>query len=138
MLAARASAEWASMSTSRVWISAMRWASRAVSASAIRALRSRSAASTMSTSGSAVAGASCATCPMRQLRGSETDPDSGASSPETIRKSVDLPAPLRPTSPALVPAGSVSEALSIRSRPAMRAERFEMVSMGRLLTHEIA
>ena len=129
MLAARASAEWAPISVSRVWISAMRCGSLAVSASFIRLARSLSADSTISISESSVPGASCATWPMRALFGSETEPASDARSPVMMRNSVDLPVPLRPTSPAFVPLGSDTEALSRRRRPAMRAERPEIVIM---------
>ena len=68
--AARAGAEWAPMSTSRVSISARRSPS-ACSASARSAVRSVSAASTTSISGSGPPGASCATAPMRTPRGSD-------------------------------------------------------------------
>jgi hypothetical protein len=74
MLAARDSAECASMSTRRIWISAMRCGSVAVSASARSALRSLSALSTISISESSVPGASCATWPMRAFFGSEIEP----------------------------------------------------------------
>ena len=50
MRAARAGAEWASMSTRRVWISAIRSGSVALSASTMSAVRSESAASTKSIS----------------------------------------------------------------------------------------
>jgi hypothetical protein len=45
MAAARTGAAWAPISASRDWISAMRWGSVAVSASAISAMRSRLPAS---------------------------------------------------------------------------------------------
>src|ERR1043165_7612642 len=40
---------------------------------------------------------------MVSLRGSETSPSSGVSSPTVMRKSVVLPAPLGPTSPTFSP-----------------------------------
>jgi hypothetical protein len=46
---------------------------------------------------------------------------------------VDLPAPLRPTSPAFVPDGSETLAWSRRRRPAMRAEMSEIVIMRAVL-----
>src|SRR5690348_13502187 len=49
-------------------------------------------------------------------------PVSAPRSPVMMRKRVDLPAPLRPTRPAFVPAGSETLAWSRRRRPAMRAE----------------
>ena len=128
-VAARASAECASMSASRMWISAMRCGSVAVSASASSAARSVSASSTISISGSSVPGASCATWPMRVFFGSEIEPVSATMSPVMARNSVVLPAPLRPTRPAFVPAGKVSEAWSRSRRPAMRSERSLMISM---------
>ena len=76
MMAARAGAEWASISASRIWISAMRCGSVAVSASASRAARSWSPAITVSSRLSGPPGASCATVPMRALRGTLTEPDS--------------------------------------------------------------
>ncbi|CUW85425.1 hypothetical protein AGR2A_Cc100148 [Agrobacterium genomosp. 2 str. CFBP 5494] len=129
MLDARASAEWASISTSRIWISAIRCGSVAVSASAKSALRSLSAESTMEMRDSSVPGASCATWPMRACFGMVTEPPSAARSPVMMRKRVDLPAPLRPTRPAFTPAGSVTLAWSRSRRPAMRAERSVIVIM---------
>ena len=55
--------------------------------------------------------------------GNDTLPVSAASSPVMTLNSVDLPAPLRPTRPTLLPAGSDRLALSMRRRPATRAER---------------
>ena len=81
MRAARAGAECASMSVSRSWMSAMRCGSVAVSASASRLARSVSADSTQSIRLSSPPGASCATWPMRALRGIEMAPSSGADSP---------------------------------------------------------
>ena len=59
----------------------------------------------MSISGSSVPGASCATWPMRVFLGRPIEPVSARSSPVMARNSVVLPVPLRPTSPAFVPAG---------------------------------
>jgi hypothetical protein len=66
---------------------------------------------------------------MRAFFGMETEPVSAPRSPGMILKSVDLPAPFRPTRPAFVPAGSVTLALSRRRRPAMRAEMSVIVIM---------
>src|ERR1700716_4012811 len=117
------------MSASRVWISAMRWGSLARSASASSAPRSRSAASTISMRLSGPSGASCGRRPMRARAGSTIAPCSGAISPAITRNSVDLPAPLRPISPARAPAGPRAEAPSSRLRPAMRTERSSITSM---------
>ncbi len=129
MVAARASAEWASISASRTWISAIRCGSVAVVSSSSSAARSRSALSTMSISGSSVPGASCATWPIRVFFGRLIEPVSPASSPVMALNSVVLPVPLRPTSPALVPAGRVSEAWSMSRRPAIRRDKSLMISM---------
>ena len=94
MRAARAGAAWASMSTRRVWISAIRSGSLALSASANSAERSASADSTKSISVSLPPGASCSTLPRRAPLGVVITPDSGESSPRTSRKSVVLPAPV--------------------------------------------
>ena len=112
--AARAGAVCASMSTRRVWISAMRSGSIAISASAFSASRSASAESTKSMRLSGPPGASCSTLPMRAPLGAMTAPLSGARSPRMRRKSVVLPAPLRPTSPTRAPEGSAALALSIK------------------------
>ena len=133
MVAARDSAECASMSASRMWMSAMRCGSVAVFSSSSRAERSRSALSTISISGSSVPGASCATWPMRVFFGRLIEPVSDGKSPVMALNSVVLPVPLRPTRPALVPAGKVSEAWSRSRRPAMRSERSLMISMAGLL-----
>ena len=79
--AARAGAEWASMSTSRVWISAIRCGSSAVSASPSSASRSRSAFSTTSIRLSGPSGASCARLPIRHRGGSRMCPASSGTSP---------------------------------------------------------
>ena len=128
--AARASAECASMSASRVWISAMRCASVAASsASAISAARSASAASTVSIRLSRLAGASCATPPIRARFGTSISPPSSASSPRISRKSVVLPVPLRPTKPTLCPAGITVEASSKSLLPSMEKPMFLNASM---------
>ena len=70
IVAARASAEWASMSASRMWISAIRCGSVAVCFLGEQRRRVPvSALSTISISGSSVPGASCATWPMRVVFG---------------------------------------------------------------------
>ena len=117
MVAARASAVCASMSASRVWISAMRSGSVAVSASAMSAARSLSAAITVSSTLSAVAGASCATPPRRARRLTSMLPASSASCPWISLNNVVLPAPFLPTKPALAPSGRTSAAPSNRGRP---------------------
>ena len=76
--AARAGAACAPMSASRVWISAMRCGSCAVSASASSAVRSVSAASTTSIRLSGPPGASCASRPMRARAGMSIAPCSSA------------------------------------------------------------
>ncbi len=81
MAAARAGAECASISTSRVWISAMRVGSLATSASRISVSRSRSAFKTTSISFSGPFGASCARLPIRQRGGMAMVPDSVGRSP---------------------------------------------------------
>ena len=112
MVAAREGAAWASMSTSRVWISAMRFGSVAVSASARRAARSLSASSTKAISVVGPPGASCSTWPMRIRLGICSVPDSGWRSPAIIRNSVVLPVPLRPTKPVRAPVGIAADAWS--------------------------
>ncbi len=117
------------MSTRRVWISAMRLPSAAVSASAISAARSASASSTVSIRLSRVAGASWATPPMRARRGISISPPSSVSSPRISRNSVVLPAPLRPTNPTLCPAG-ISAVVSSKSlRPSREKVTFLIDSM---------
>ena len=111
MAAARAGAEWAPMSTRRVSISARRMASAVVSASAISALRSVSAASTTSISGSGPPGASWATAAdAAGAAARDTVPPSGPTSPWMSRNRVVLPAPLRPTSPTRAPSGMAAVA----------------------------
>ena len=107
------------MSASRVWMSAMRWGSVAVSASAMSAWRSVSAASTVSSTDRSVAGDSCATPPMRAREGRLIVPPSSVSSPRISRNSVVLPAPFGPTRPTLCPVGITAEAWSNSGRPAM-------------------
>ena len=123
MRAARAGAEWASMSDRRVWISAMRCGSVAVSASAISAARSVSAASTVSMQARGPPGASCATQPMRRVLGQVViEPSSGWISPAIMRSSVVLPVPLRPTSPTLWPSGMAGRGL-VEQQAALRCGR---------------
>ena len=57
-------------------------------------------------------GTSCATWPMRALRGIEMAPSSGETSPFNRLSSVVLPAPLRPTRPTLWPEGIAAVARS--------------------------
>lgn len=121
------------MSASRVWISAMRAASVAVSASAMRLARSLSAASTKSSSVIADPGASCATCPIFAAFGNWIAPLSGAHSPVIRRKSEVLPVPFLPTNPALAPVGITTDAPSRSVRPAMRKVRSVTTSMGACL-----
>ena len=129
--AARASAECASMSASRAWISAIRCASVAASASAISAARSTSASSTVSIRLSRVAGASCATPPIRARFGTSISPASSASSPRISRNSVVLPLPFRPTNPTLCPAGISAEASSKSFLPSIEKLMLRIASMRR-------
>ncbi|SPP95863.1 protein of unknown function [Bradyrhizobium vignae] len=117
------------MSTSRVWISAIRCGSVACSASASSASRSRSALSTTEIRLSGPFGASCARLPMRQRGGRVTEPCSAASSPRITLNSVDLPVPLRPTRPTRDPGVICTELWSIKRRPARRMERSVIASM---------
>ena len=93
----------------------------AETASARSAESSASPASTVSIRLSAPPGASCATVPMRALRGSVMEPDSDGSSPRISLNRVDLPTPLRPTMPTLWPSGIATEASS-SSRRLVRAK----------------
>src|SRR6516165_11223321 len=127
--AARAGAECAPMSASRVWISAIRPASVAISASAIRAVRSRSALSTTSSKLAGPPGASWERRSMLPRAASSIRPCSGASSPAITRNRVVLPVPLRPTNPTRAPPGMCAEAPSMRRRPATRTERSSMTSI---------
>ena len=120
MRAARAGAEWESMSTRRVWMSAMRWGSLAWSASASSAARSVSASRTKLIRLCSPPGASCSTRPRRTPLGMEIEPDSGDSSPAIRRNNVVLPAPLRPTKPTRARAGNATVASSISSRSPRR------------------
>ena len=117
MRAARAGAECASMSVSRVWISAMRCGSVACSASASRLARSVSAESTQSSRLSSSA---------RRLLRNMAEPRIARNGDRTIvgsdlpfrrRSSVVLPAPLRPTSPTLWPDG-IAAVAEFEDRPA--------------------
>ena len=115
---ARASADQASISASRVWISAILPASVAVMDSSSNSARSVSAFNTVSRSDTSLPGTSWSTPPMRARLGRVISPPSSASSPRISRKSVVLPVPLRPTMPTLCPSGITAEACSIRGRPA--------------------
>ena len=65
---------------------------------------------------------SCATQPIRAPRARRTDPsaDGCSISSRMIRNRVDLPVPLRPTSPTFQPAEICAEALANSERPPMR------------------
>ena len=119
--AARAGAASAPIAASRSWISASRPGSPPSAAAASSAVRSLSAASTASSGVASPPGASCATTPIRTPACSRTLPASGCSSPAIRRSSVDLPDPLRPTSPKRWPAGTCSVAPSSSGRPAIRS-----------------
>src|SRR5262249_3275838 len=108
------------MSASRVWSSAMRCGSLAVSASANRRVRSLSAASTILSRLSGPSGASCVNRPTLARGGIVMVPRSGTISPAITRNSVVLPTPLRPTSPARARSGMRAEAPSSRRRSPMR------------------
>ena len=76
---------------------------------------------TYSTAGRSSAGVSCATCAMRQWRGSSASPLSACSSPRSSANRLDLPEPLAPMRPMRSPAWTVSSAPS-RSGFAPRRE----------------
>src|SRR5436190_20056659 len=57
------------------------------------------------------------------------DPPSGCRAPRIRSSKVDLPAPLRPTSPALAPSAICALAWSSKTRPPIRYVRPEMVSI---------
>ena len=101
----------------------------ASSASASSAARSTSAASTVSTRLSRVAGASCATPPIRARFGTSISPASSGSSPRISRNSVVLPLPLRPTKPTLWPPGISTEASSNRRLPSIEKPMLRIASM---------
>ena len=136
--AARAGAACAPISASRVWISAMRCGSCAVSASANSAVRSLCAFRTTSSKLSGPFGASCASLPMRQRGGISTWPCSADVSPAMTPNNVVLPVPLRPTSPTRAPVGTRAEAPFNSVRPAIRTVRSSMMSMPRLLADSAA
>ena len=101
----------------------------AVSSSAIRAARSTSAARTVSSSGTGVAGCSWSTEPMRAALGTSMSPLPAESWPRISLNSVDFPAPLRPTRPTLAPTGKVTVAWSKKRRPQASKTRSWMRSM---------
>ena len=74
-------------------------------------------------------GASCARNPMRCPRGNSIDPPSGCRAPRIRSSKVDLPAPLRPTSPTLLPSAICALAWSSKIRPPMRYVTPERVSI---------
>ena len=89
-----------------------------VSASAISAARSVSAARTVSISEISDEGTSCATPPILARDGQgDFARRPGPTRPRMMRKSVVLPAPLRPTRPTLWPSGMTALASSNRGRP---------------------
>src|ERR1700761_2082226 len=110
------------------------WPSVSCSASARRRVRSISASSTVSIRLTSVPGASCATAPTRQALGQLTCPSSGCNCPRMTLNKVDLPAPLRPTSPMRRPAGRLAVAPDRISRPAIRTTILSIASMGGLIT----
>ena len=82
--------------------------------------RSTSASKTKSINDCGPPGASCSTLPRLAPLGTRIEPPSGEISPRIRRKSVDLPAPFRPTTPTRAPVGSATVALSMRSRSPRR------------------
>src|SRR5947209_15390840 len=66
---------------------------------------------------------------MRASFGNEISPPSGCNSPRIRRNRVDLPTPLRPTSPTLAPTGSDTEAWSKNLRPQPLNTRLSIWSM---------
>lgn len=94
--------------------------SRAVSASASRAVRSTSAARTVSIRLTSLLGASWATMPRRVSAGMVMAPPSGAIWPAIRRSRVVLPVPLRPTSATRWPLGMATVAWSKITRPPKR------------------
>ena len=62
-------------------------------------------------------------------RGSSIDPPSGCKAPRIRSSKVDLPAPLRPTSPTLLPSAICALAWSSKIRPPMRYVTPESVSI---------
>jgi hypothetical protein len=127
-VAARAGALSAPMARRRSWTSPRRAASGPRSSSASSAARSASASSTVSSRLSGPAGASCATWPSRARAAKRISPPSGAIWPETARSRVDLPAPLRPTSPTRRPGSTARSASSRSARPAMRRVRLRIAT----------
>ena len=115
---ARPSADHASISASRVWISAILCPSVALSDSFSSAARSVSHANTVSRSETSLPGTSCAMPPIRAPFGTVIDPVSRDNSPRITRNSVVFPVPFRPTSPTLCPVGIVAVAFSTKVRPA--------------------
>src|SRR5215469_6652218 len=67
---------------------------------------------------------------MRCPRGSSIDPPSGCNAPRIKSSRVDLPAPLRPTRPTLLPSAICALAPSSKARPPMRYVTAESVSIG--------
>src|ERR1044072_4362568 len=66
---------------------------------------------------------------MRAALGRLISPESACSSPRMILNSVDLPTPLRPTSPTLAPTGSDTDAPSKNFRPQPLKTRLSIWSM---------
>src|SRR5262249_19208138 len=67
---------------------------------------------------------------MRCPRGSSIDPQSGCNAPRIKSSRLDLPAPLRPTSPTLLPSAICALAPSSKARPPMRYVTAESISIG--------
>src|SRR5438874_12036738 len=67
---------------------------------------------------------------MRAALGRLISPPSGCSSPRMSLNRVDLPTPLRPTSPTLAPTGSDTDAPSKNRRPQPLKMRLSIWSMG--------
>ena len=80
--------------------------------------------STKSVALSVVSGMCCATCAICQLAGIEKSPPSSCSEPFSNANSVDLPAPLRPTSPTFSPGWMVMLAPSSSTLAPRRSVRF--------------
>ena len=78
-----------------------------------------------------MAGCSWSTEAIRAAFGRLISPPSGVSSPRISLNRVDLPTPLRPTSPTLAPDGSETVAESKKRRPQPLNTRLSIWSMSR-------
>ena len=125
MMAARAGAASAPMVCRRSNTAATRSGGSsprsARAASASKARRSGSPSSTVSSRVAAPDGAVCLTWAMRARDDRRISPPSTVMSPAMAFNNVDLPAPLRPTSPMRRPGSTVKSAPSSRVRPPMRS-----------------